>query len=123
MAVKNESGHAGGFIISEAAGYRSRDKVTGKTGETFAAGEVLAVDGTGDYVGIDPDAVDGTETAVAIAINATDGALAADTEISVVSRDAEVNYSDLVITDQTGFVKATTVSELAAVGIIVRDAI
>jgi hypothetical protein len=41
MTILNESSHAAAFLVSEAAGTRSRERITVLSGETLAAGAVL----------------------------------------------------------------------------------
>ena len=118
MSSFTETGHAGGFILSEAAGQRSREKVTIASGQNLNAGAVLGkLSGDGTYAEYDNDASDGTQTAVAILFadcDATDGAL----EATVIARDAEVNGEELVW--QSSDEVAAGIVDLASVGIIVR---
>lgn len=122
---KVETGHAAGFIVSEANGQRSRANVTleGSAG-ALKAGEVLGVytsgSDTGLYAKFNQDASDGRETAVAISINDVDDSSATQ-EIAVVARDAEVNADELVWPSDIEAAEQTTgEGELADVGIIVR---
>lgn len=121
MTVKTEGRHAAEFIMSEAAGMRSRENVTLLDGETILAGQVLGiVTVSGKYAAFDDTAADGTEDAAAIAIYPASPS-GADEEIAIIARDAEVNGNILTwpgTTDATE--KAAAIAQLAALGIIVR---
>lgn len=120
MTVLTETGHAGGFILSEANGQRSRDNVTLKSGQVVKAGQVLGIQTSGGkYAKYDNDASDGTQAAVAISINDAD-ASAGDLEIAVISRDAEVNGHELVYLDTSPSDATAAIADLKALGIIVR---
>lgn len=116
-----EKGHAGGFIMSEAAGKRSRDNVTLHSGQVVKAGQILGiVTAGGKYASWDNNASDGTQAAKAISINDAD-ASAGDLQISVIDADAEVNGKELVISTTS---PVTTVedcrADLLLLGIKVR---
>jgi hypothetical protein len=121
----DESGHAAGFILSEANGQRSRENVTleGSAG-TVKAGRVLGIIDTGSdtdlYAPFDPAVNDGRDDAKAISLNEVANS-ASTQEIAVIRRDAEVNGDELVwpdgISDND---KNTAIAELATQGIIVR---
>lgn len=118
MTTFTEGQHAGEFLISEAAGTRSRETVTILSGQNLSAGAVLAVNGDGKYLEIDPDASDGTETAAAVlydAVDATDG----DAEGVAIVRDAEVRQSSLQWPVDSN-IEALGLVDLAALGIIAR---
>lgn len=111
--VFTETGHAGGFILSEAAGQRSRENVTLLSGEVVKAGGVLAASST-KYVGFE------SGTAIAISINDAD-ASDGDVVIAVIRRDAEVNGYELTFPDASPPIDPdTAVAGLLAQGIIVR---
>lgn len=118
---------AGAFIVSEGNGNISRDVVT-IAGGTGGAGKLLAgtvigkLTSGGEYVASPASGSDGSQTAVAVLfddVDATDG----DVLATVISRDAEVRASDLLYeaTVDTDNEKAAKATQLAAVGIIVRD--
>lgn len=65
MTTLTEARHAGGFIVSEANGYRSREKITVLSGQDLAAGAVLGAVNTG------------TAAATAFAGNTGNGAMGA----------------------------------------------
>lgn len=120
MSTKTETGHAGGFILSVANGHRSFANITVASGENLQAGAVYGLVG-GKAVEFDPDDVSyGAGTVKGILFDATD-ASSADTAAAGVVRDAEVNGLELVW--KTGISandKATAITALAALGIIVR---
>jgi hypothetical protein len=126
MVRLSENKHSSSFILSEAAGQRSRGNVTllgGFTGASvLKAGTVLGkITSSGKYASSASAGSDGSQIGAAILmyqVDATDG----DVEASVIARDAEVNglcleYDSTVNTDNEKAAKAT---ELAAAGIIVR---
>lgn len=114
------------FLLSEAAGRRSRSIVTIANGEgKLAAGTVLGkVTASGEYVP-SPNAEvvgkEGAETAVAVlayGVDATDQAV----EVTAIDRDAEAKLPmlsfDVSVDDQTK--TDAKVAQLNAVGIRVR---
>lgn len=116
-----EYGHAGGFIMTEANGKRSRDNVTLVSGQVVKAGQVLGkITSGGKYAAHDNNAGTGIEVAKAISINDAD-ATGGDVEIAVIARDAEVNGNELVylVTSPPASSDAAA-ADLALVGIIVR---
>lgn len=114
------------FLLSEAAGRRSRSIVTIANGAgKLAAGAVLGkVTATGEYVAAPAAEVvgfEGAETAVAIlayGVDATDQAV----EVTAIDRDAEAKLPmlsfDASVDDQTK--TDAKVAQLNAVGIRVR---
>lgn len=125
MSTNTEYGHAAGFILSEANGRRSRDNVTleGAAG-ALKAGEVLSVWETGSDTGDHTKLTVGDsarDVAVCISINDVDN-LTAEQSIAVIKRDCEVNGNELVWPDGiTDNQKATAITQLATLGIIVRS--
>lgn len=119
MTTKTETGHAGGFILSVANGHRSFANITVASGENLKAGAVYGLVG-GEAVEFDPDDVSyGAGTVIGIIFADTDATLAAAAAAAVV-RDAEVNANELVWkTGISANAKATAVTALAALGIIV----
>jgi len=123
MTVYTEGRHAGEFIMSEAAGKRSRDTITIASGAgVIAPGTVLGkVTASGKYIASAVGAADGSETAAAICIYGCD-ATSADVEVAAIVRDAEVNGNILTYhadRDQDAE-KASANADLAGAGIIVR---
>lgn len=126
MTTLTETLHAGGFIVSEANGTRSRDTVTILGGSGGAglvkAGTVLGkITSSGKYVPSPATGADGSEAAVAVLFDDVD-ATDADAAGVVVNADAEVRKSDLLYdaSVNTDNEKDTKATELAAVGIKVR---
>jgi len=121
MTVKTQSFGAGHFMISEAAGHRSREQITIAAGEVLKAGSVLSKNSvTGNYVGYDNDDTTTEDDAAAILwddVDATGGTKQA----AAIVRDAEVNGDELIFgdTEDTGDREAA-VADLLAVGIICR---
>lgn len=123
MAKKSEGRHTGEYILSEAAGKRSRDNAKMVSGSgVVAPGTVLGkVTASGKFAPHAPAAGDGTETAVAINYASVD-ATSADAACVITARDTEVKGSELVYNAATDTdpEKAAVAASLAANGIIVR---
>ena len=121
MPILKDSPGAGHFILSEANGYRSRQRMVVGLAQTLLAGQVLGKLTTGgDYVKLAPAASDGSQTAVGIAF---DDYVTTTEKVDGVSfeRDGEVTLDKLVwpagITD---IQKAAAVAALAAKGVLAR---
>ncbi|BBK30302.1 bacteriophage lambda head decoration protein D [Stella humosa] len=124
MAVLTETRHAGGFMVSEANGFRSRETVTVLSGQVLQAGTVLGrITASGKYVAWEASTsaeADGSTTVRAILYGPVD-ATAGDTKGVIVIRDAEVNGGELVYPAGTQpQEKAVAIAALLALGIIVR---
>lgn len=120
MTTYSEELGAGGHLVSEANGSRSRETGVVLADEVLKAGHVVAVNGDGKYVELAPGASDGTEDAVGVLFDAVD-ATGADAEGLFHVRDCEVNGDELTWPDGiTTNQKTTAISQLAAAGIIVR---
>jgi hypothetical protein len=120
MALNETQPHAGGFLVSEANGTRSRSIVTIKSGENLEAGAVVQKEAsTGKYIAYDAGNSDIAEGAgsVAVLFEKVD-ASAADKEGVVVDNDAVVNGDELKFADDqdTSDLQAA-VAALLAVGI------
>lgn len=104
------------FLLSEAAGSRSREEVTIASGSgALAAGTVLGkITASSKYAAYDDAADDGTETAAAILLSAVDTA-SADQKAAVIVRDAEIMSAELTGSDANGL------ADLAALNIIARS--
>jgi hypothetical protein len=120
MTIQTEQGHAGGFILSVANGKRSFTNITVASGENLQAGAVYALVG-GEAVALDTGDISyGADAPAGILFAAIDATLAATPGVGV-TRDAEVNTNELVWpTGISANDKATAVTALAALGIIVR---
>lgn len=119
MTSITETGHAGGFILSEANGNRSREEATIVSGQNLGAGAVLGkISASGKYTAYDDGAGTGEQTAVAV-LYADCDASGGDTQATIVARDAEVNGEEIVFA--SGVDEAGAVVDLAGVGIIVRS--
>lgn len=110
-----ETLHAGEFIVSEANGTRSREKIViAAAAAALPAGQVLGkITASGKYTVYNNGAVDGTEVAAAILYDALADS-AADQNAAAVVRDAEVDESLLTGLDATGK------TDLQALGIVFR---
>ena len=120
MATLTMANRAGGFIESEANGFRSREEVTvDATAGALAAGTVLGkIAVTGVYVQHESAAVDGSEVAAGILF---DGVDAVSGKAAIVARDAEVSQADLTYEAAATQTEIDAVNaELASIGIIVR---
>ena len=117
--MSTETNHAGEFLLSQANGDRSFEKVVLAAGNNLQAGTVLGkITASGKYSPYNDANIDGTETAAAILYDNVDTSVSgtnADTDVAVVSRDATVAADSLVGSDVAG------VTDLAAIGIIVRS--
>ncbi len=122
MTTKNEGLHAGGFIVSEANGARSREQIVVVAGQTLSAGAVLGiVNASGKYAAYDNGAADGTQAAVGILLEAVDAAAADQPGVALV-RDAEVNAAELDYSagSSGGADITAAIADLLALGIIAR---
>lgn len=121
MTTLTEGMHAGGFIVSESNGTRSRVTATLESGQNLDAGTVLGVvTASGKYTQFDQDGADGSESAAGILVYPVD-ATGGDTACAAIVRDAEVNAAELVWpSDIEPGEKTTALAQLAALGIIAR---
>lgn len=119
MTALTEKHHAGGFLMSEANGNRSRDNGTLNSGQNLEAGAVLKRSGG---AGSDWTAITaGAETSAAAILLAPVDASGGDTPCAVIVRAAEVNGNELVYPDVSPAVDEDAVATaLAALGVIVR---
>lgn len=117
-----ETGHAGGFLLSEANGARSREKITVVSGQNLKAGAVVGkITASGKYAKYDNAASNGVQAAAGILLDDVD-ASSADQSGVIIARDAEVNSNELVYdSGQDATAKAAAVVDLAALGILVRS--
>jgi len=118
MTTKTEGTHAGGFIVSEANGTLSREKITVRQGQVLVAGQVIAKDGNGKYGLYDNDATN--NAAAGILFDNVDATLGDVAAVGIL-RNAEVNANELVwgSVNDAGDITAG-VADLLALGIILR---
>lgn len=120
-----EGRHDGGFIVSEANGHQSRDTITltgGAGGAGIVApGTVLGfITASNKWAPLNLTASDGSETAAGLLFGGRD-VTTADTEAVAITRQAEVNGSELFWpTGATSAQIATATAQLQQVGILVR---
>lgn len=123
MATLTEGRVTAAYILTEAAGMRSRDhaKIASGAGK-LEPGTILGkITASGKFVAHAPAASDGSQTAVAILYSAVD-ATSADAAAVISARDCEVKGPELIYnaaTDTAAEIAAVHAS-LAANGIIVR---
>lgn len=123
-----EGVHTGAYIVSEASTgatgvSRSRDQGKLAAGVKVAAGQILAKNGSGEFVAYDSTAASPAETAVAISFDNYDNSAGAGTlEIVVHVRDMEYNSSEVsyVSGESAGGITAA-IDQLSGIGIIARD--
>ena len=118
MKVTDSPG-AGHFILSEANGYRSRQRIVVGVNQSLLAGQVLGkITSSGQYVGLAPAATDGSQTAAGILF---DDVVTTDQTKDAVSfeRDGEVTLDKLVWpAGVTEGQKTAAVAALAAKGVL-----
>jgi len=117
-----ESIHDEEFLISEAAGHRSRENITVVSGQNLVAGAVVGkISATDKYAAYDNGASDGTETAAGVLARAVD-ASSADKDGAIIARDAEVdgNLLDWNTDDNDASDIAAGKTDLASLNIRVR---
>lgn len=122
MPVLTETRHAGGFMVSEARGHRSRETVTIVSGAgKLQPGSVLGkITASGKYTLYNNALATGVETAAAILWDDVD-ATSADRVAVVIARDAEVNAGELIWEgSQDTTAKNAGLADLRALGIIGR---
>ena len=120
MAIATMEARAGGFIVSEANGGRSRDTVTvtGGTGGNQAGTVLGKVTASGKYVPHDAALTNGAEVAAAVAIFAAEQG---DQSAAVIVRDAEVALDHLIFKSGiSGANKDAAIAALADAGIVAR---
>lgn len=119
----DEKFYAEEVLLSEANGYRSREKVTLVAGQNLTMGAVLGkITASGKYKIADnvTPASDGSQTAVAVLLRDCD-ASGGDAEAVIIARDAEVKKDLLTyVAGSDANDIAAINAQLAAVGIIVR---
>lgn len=116
-----EQWHNGGFIVSEANGHQSRDTVTLTGGTKVLAGTVLGmVTASGKFEPLNLSASDGSQTPAGILYGTRD-ATSADVQAVAMTRNCEVNASELIWpAGITGSQITTEIAALKTLGIIAR---
>lgn len=120
-----EGNHAGAFIVSEASQgstgvSRSRESVTYSGATPLVAGQVVVLS-NGAIV---PYLNGTTSDANAILFDNVDAGDTTEQRCVVLARDCEVNGAEIVFdSGETALTIADAVTELAAVGIIVRETV
>jgi hypothetical protein len=124
--VLSERFYTAAYLISEANGFRSRDagiiKNAGSTALVLDAGLVLGtLTADASFVPYDNAGTDGSEVASAVLYAPVIVPAAGQAKVTVTSRDAEVNASELrwdAAVDAAG--KAAGLADLKAKGIVAR---
>lgn len=118
MVTYTEGRHTAEFILSEAAGKRSRENGTVVSGQDLTAGEVIMDNGAGKIAAYTV----GTGNSVLGVIVDNVDATAGDVDAVYIARDAEVNDNLMTYEAEStaGGEKASAVAGLALLGIIVR---
>ena len=121
MTILKDSPGAGHFILSEANGYRSRQRVAFGPGQTIKAGQLYGVITASKLaVKLAPGAADGSETPAGIAFDDVVTTTASVDGVGI-ERDAEVASVRLIwdaaVTEPQ---KVAAVAVLAAKGVIAR---
>ncbi len=127
MAVTliSRTSRAGGFMVSEANGLRSRQQITMVSGQaSLLAGSVLGrITASGKYCQYNPANSDGSEAVAAVLWDDCDATLA-DTQCVGVVRDAEVNQGELLwFTGASGGQITAGIAGLTAIEIIARPSV
>ncbi len=123
--LKTEGKHAGEFLVSEAPGTLSRDKVTVTVpaNTTLEPGSVLGkITATGKYVRYDDSLATGAEVAKGVLYNELENETGApvDVETTIVNLNAEVRKADLVWLDEAND-ETPGLADLLALGIKARE--
>jgi hypothetical protein len=115
---------AGGFLVSEARGNRSRDAGILVLGQNLRCGAVVGkITASGKYSVYNPANSDGTQTVAGILWDAYD-ATAADVRVTLVTNDCEVNAGELTwFAGATGPQITTGIAGLLTLGIKARAAL
>ena len=122
MPVQTESNSLGDWLKYEEDNLYSRDEVTVASGQNLATGTVIGVITTsGKVTQLAPAASDGSETAAGVLLHPVD-ASTADKPGVIVARHAICSDKGLVWPASiTAPQKAAAISQLKALGILVRE--
>jgi hypothetical protein len=123
MPTITQSKNLGDLLKYEAPNLYSRDTATVSSGQNLQLGTVLGrKTADGKLYALNPSASDGTQTAV--------GVLATDTDATLIDRDAILIARHAIVARKaliwpsgiTAPQKAAAEAQLAAIGVLVRDA-
>jgi len=122
MPVQAEPNYLGDWLKFEEDNNYSRDEVTVASGQNLAAGTVVGViTASGKVTQLAPGASDGSQNAAGVLLNAVD-ASTGDKPGVIIARHAVCSDKGLVwpasITDPQ---KSTAISQLKALGVLVRE--
>ena len=122
MPVQTEANSLGDWLKFEEDNVYSRDAVTVASGQNLATGTVVGVITTsGKVTQLEPAASDGSENAAGVLLNAVD-ATAADQPGVIIARHAICSDKGLLWPGSiTAPQKAAAISQLKALGILVRE--
>jgi len=126
MTTLTEAFPPANFVLSEAAGTRSRESAAITVGQTLVVGEIVEDDGSGGLTAMSgtlDSAGDLVTQAKGIVLYAGSSTSAASETVAYIARDAEVNGNLLTFPTETtvGNERVLTIASLALLGIIVRD--
>ncbi|RYG38227.1 head decoration protein [bacterium] len=123
MALITEKRRAGSALVSEASGTRSRENIVVVSGQNLGACRVLGkITASGKHTALNPAASDGSQTAAGMLWGPTD-ATTGDKAAAAIVRDAELNSLELDWGSLNSGQITTAKGQLAALGILVREAI
>ena len=122
MPVQAEPNYLGDWLKFEEDNNYSRDKVTVASGQNLATGTVVGViTASGKVTQLAPGASDGSQNAAGVLLNAVD-ASTGDKPGVIIARHAVCSDKGLVWPASiTGPQKATAISQLKALGVLVRE--
>jgi hypothetical protein len=122
MPVQTESNSLGDWLKFEEDNLYSRDEVTVASGQNLATGTVVGViTSSGKVTQLAPAASNGSENAAGVLLNAVD-ASAADKPGVIIARHAICSDKGLIWPGSiTGPQKTAAISQLKALGILVRE--
>ena len=122
MPVKTESNYLGDWLKFEEDNLYSRDEATVASGQNLATGTVIGViTASGKVTQLAPGASDGSQNAAGVLLNAVD-ASTGDKPGVIIARHAICSDKGLVWPGSiTGPQKAAAISQLKALGILVRE--
>lgn len=122
MPVQAEPNYLGDWLKFEEDNHYSRDEVTVASGQNLATGTVIGIiTASGKVTQLAPGASDGSQNAAGVLLNAVD-ASSGDKPGVIIARHAVCSDKGLVWPASiTGPQKATAISQLKALGVLVRE--